>query len=88
MSQSFVDFVGAVGAVFVDESLKDGFAWFGDAETVSSEDGEGGVDRVTRTRGMRFFIVIEHRGGKCLRIWERGRSNKGEWAGRWVGYFG
>ena len=51
MSQSFVDFVGAVGAVFVEESLKDGFAWFGDAETVSSEDGEGGVDRVTRTKG-------------------------------------
>jgi len=64
-----VEFVGAVGAMFVEEGLKDGFAWCGDAESVSSEDGESGVDRVTRTRGMRFFIVIEHRGETCMRIW-------------------
>jgi len=68
-----VDFVGAVGAVFVEESLEDGFARFGDAETVSSEDGEGGVDGVRRTRGRRFFIVIEHRGGRVLEDLGKGK---------------
>ena len=68
-----MEFVGAVGTVFVEESLEDGFAWCGDAETVSSEVGEGGVDGVSRTRGKRFFIVIEHRGGRVLEDLGKGK---------------